>query len=237
MKTGKVNINYQVERELSYIQIRENLYAYRLVETIANKVVLDVEGFTRDIAISGNDKIENVRGIAFAKKEILEINKQYPGGFYVYEKKEDIVIDKPYTFLSENETYEDEYMLICIYSYSGDLKNVDTGEYYPKGIHIEYIQTPYITSYYYDLPKVLEYLKTKSNVKLLEDKVLNVPMYNRSKECKEYLEFVYIPTFEEYNELVKMDSFLRNKKCLENLGLNQFAIKHSDEEEDEEYDY
>lgn len=224
------DISYTVNRKVVAIEIENGLYCYKEVQTIENKEIVHNEGFTKNLKVEIGDFIKPESHIYLMKKEVLSLNLSESAGFDGIHDKTKYINFNPYTYITNNKNWNENHIVLDYYSYSGDLKKLD-GTYYPKRISFDYINGS-IDNENYDLEKLLDFLKTKDNIQLKFNTILNIPYYNCEEGRNQFIAFDYIPTDKEYNELKKCsDSWIMRKNILNNLGINQFK-KEVDEDED-----
>ena len=109
---------------------------------------------------------------------------------------------------------------------------------YPVGIYFDYIDAS-MSNGDYDLKLVLESLRERGGVRFIEDEIQNVPYYNNESGCRQFLEFMYVPTREEYIKLwdwcksnggeYPSTSKYRAIAALDLLGIEQFKIDRDDD--------
>ena len=223
-------LKYNVERKIEAIKLNESMYCFKEIRKMGETIIFEDEGFTDSINVKNNEDIIHLKGITLMKKEVLDINKNEVGGFYAFDsrKKNNFIELKPYSYITNNPKWLEDYLILDYFHYSRDLRTLD-GDYYPKKLFFDYFQE--LTNEYYDLEKLFKYLKTKESdrLKLVSDGVISIPYYNCHHGIDRQICFEYIPTMEEYTNYKKnlsLDDMAIKNIILEKLGV--FDLKEED---------
>lgn len=230
------DIEYSIERKIEAIKLNESMYCFKEIRKIGENIIFEDEGFTDSINVKNNENIIHLKGITLMKREVLDINKNEVGGFYALDsrKKDNFIELQPYSYITNNPKWLEDYLILDYFYYSGDLRTLD-GDYYPKKLFFDYFQN--LTNEYYDLEELFEYLKTKESdrLKLVSDGVISIPYYNCHYGVDRQICFEYIPTMEEYTNYKKnlsLDDMAIKNIILEKLGVFDLKKEESDYYED-----
>lgn len=230
------DIEYKIKRKIEAIKLNESMYCFKEIRKIGETIIFEDEGFTDSINVKNNEDIIHLKGITLMKREVLDINKNEVGGFYALDsrKQKNFIELKPYSYITNNSKWLEDYLILDYFYYSGDLRTLD-GDYYPKKLFFDYFQS--LTNEYYDLKELFKYLKTKESdrLKLVSDGVISIPYYNCHHGIDRQICFEYIPTMEEYTDYKKnlsLDDMEIKNLILEKLGVFDLKKEESDCYED-----
>lgn len=217
------SVEYQCKKEINAIQIgNSEYYCFSLDKYINGNKVSHSEGFTKNPQITETENIKTENGVYLFKKDVLDVNLNTCGGFYGLDndKQREYIQSNPYTFMSENPDWEEDFIVLNYYLYSGDLLKLN-GIYCPKAITFSDINI--IDNERYDLDKVLEFVKSDKHCILCHNEILDIPWYNRTETSYQYVNFIFRPTEKEYNDARNLKRDL-NSYALELLNLDRFRI-------------
>lgn len=222
----------RIKRKIEAVKLNESMYCFKDIRKMGETIIFEDEGFTNSFNFDNNENIIHLKGITLMKREVIDINKKEVGGFYALDskKKNNFIELKPYSYITNNPKWLEDYIILDYYTYSGDLRTLD-GDYYPKKLSFDYFQE--LTNEYYDLEELFEYLKTKESnrLKLTSNGVISIPYYNCHYGIDKQISFEYIPTMEEYTKYKKnlsLDDMAIKNIILENLGVLDFKKEERD---------
>lgn len=91
----------------------------------------------------------------------------------------------------------------------------------PSGFRFTYIESRLFGKRYH-LKDLLAYMQARSDVR--KSQIIDVPYYNVSDEDgSRCIEFYFIPTKEQYDNIISLDSYNRNQEIFKILNVAQFA--------------
>lgn len=217
---------YTTEKTLDYIQINNEVVVYKETTFIDNKEVGVTEGVTTINEIDNYNPhvgITQTSDYQLIDNEIVALHKKCPTGLIAdnyLEQLERLTIKNPFTLISNYKNYRDKYDFYD-YNYRSDTLTKLNGEIIPNAVYLDYMKGLHNGNF--DLEKVLEYLKTRDDIRLLEDKILDIPSYNANFEDgkTEHLKIVWMPI----NYTLKENEKRTNPNtAFEVLGLDKFLL-------------
>lgn len=221
----KKEISYIIKREIEYLPVINDFYVYKETETIGNNEPIIREGITINVI----DDIKQEESIPFSEyqlyqKDILEFARQNLfGDQKTYEKFKECCIRNPFTYFKENGLKNVELLFVREYDHS--IRDINNKKL-PVAIYFDYIEA-HMHNGMYNLKEVLEILKKRNDIKFLQNGIVPVPYYNRDEEQSEYLEFIWIPSNEDFDKIADCkDSWDRYNKIKTEI----FGLKEKSEE-------
>lgn len=194
---GKLEINYNIKRVIETIELENELVAYKETTFINDKAQGITEGITNkeDLKIELNLPIKNSR-FQLYKSEILEFCRK---NLYwnILENLNKFSISNPYTYLSENKNAK--YILLDFDTCSHLIYDINRN-LIPSAIYFDYC-TAHIDNEHYDLEESLKILKTRTDIKFLKEGIQKIPYYNQDEDRTECLEFIWMPSDEDYKKI------------------------------------
>ena len=216
-----------VIRQIDYIQIKPNLFAYKEVISCNGTILKELDGFTDAKVEDKLNKIHDLSKYVMISKEALELHRTAKDGLFGLKSAPFVFIEQPYSFISSHPDYEKTHEIVIVNTYSDDLMHLDEETYYPKAIHMDYINGG-LSNEYFDLKKVLETLKNRDDVVFEKDGIVDIPYYNREPNCTEYLSILFKPSKEFYATLRKEHGSINYSKVYEELGIDQYLKEQKD---------
>lgn len=217
---------FTTEKEIEYIIINDEVVVYKEIIFIDNKETEIAEGITTmheiynynpQIGISKNSDYKLV------DNEVVTLHRKCPIGLIednYLNKFEKLTIDNPFTFILKNKNYKENYDFYNFDYISETLTDLD-GKIIPNAVYLDYMKGLHNGNF--DLEKVLEYLKTRDDVRLLEDNILDIPSYNANYEDgkTKHLKIVWTPITYTLKENEKRTS---SNTAFRVLELDKFLI-------------
>lgn len=227
-KIESKKIRYQVEREIEYIKVSPTLAVFKETKIIGGKLHRSNEGIA-DLETLQNieldEEIKINREYDFMKKTVEQVHRCVPTGLFsgnYFSKYEELKVDNPYTFIKENDNYKDGYGFYRFDSLTERLYDIDNNEL-PKAVIFSDSSSQRVLSTHFNIKEMLNYLKTRDDICLLDDGLLDTPYFITEKYGVKHLRFVWMPKEEDYKELLKDRK--NPLKIKEILNLIQFANK------------
>lgn len=201
-------IEFNTKKEIEYKEILTvndgSICAYKNTVYINGKEEHSYEGlcYLKDLLELKDNKGLPGADLTMYKKEVenVFINNN-PNNAHFYEKVKPLKIDNPYTY-AENNT---DWGLYSI-SYSSNSIYDHNKEELPKGIYFDYMNG-HTSNDEFDLEDMLRRLQEREDIKFQEgeDKILDIPYYNRERGRDRYLKFIWTPNKEDYDAVKKLN--------------------------------
>lgn len=189
---------YNVKRELFFEHIMNDFYAYKEIKTIGDQPAIISSGITTKEDIEKIDQYTNIKHAEYTlcKTDILEFSRNNLFGANLMEIDE-FKIQNPYDYFLENQMKDVSLLKVSYYDYNiYDL----AGNKFPKAIYFDYINASMHNGDFV-LNKCLDILKNRQDIKLLTEKIVNIPYYNADEGHDKYLSFIWHPSDEDFNKI------------------------------------
>jgi len=217
----KKEIIYTTKREIEYLPIINEFYAYKEKIIIGNNKPIIKEGITINII----DSIQQEEPIIQSEYNLYEENilefarSNLFGHVKTWEKFMEYKIKNPFTYFQENNL--SQVKLLYLRSYDHTIRDINNKKL-PTAIYFDYIEAG-IHDGDYDLKEVLDILKERNDIIFLKDGIISIPYYNSDEERNEYLEFIWTPSNEDFDKIAEcVNSWDRyNKIKTEIFGLKR----------------
>lgn len=215
----KKEILYTIKREIEYLPVINNFYVFKEKITIGNNEPVIKEGITTNVV---ND-IKQEEAIPISEyrlynKEILDFaRKNLFSRQETLKKFEEYQVKNPFTYFSNNELKDVKLLHLHYYDYS--IRDINNKKL-PTAIYFDYIQAG-MHNGIYDLKEVLEILKQRNDIKFLKEGIISIPYYNSDDYHSKYLEFIWIPSDEDFDKVADYGVDKYNKIKTEIFGLKE----------------
>jgi len=184
---------YSLVREISSILISDGLYAYedKINGKIADIGICDEKEFNRDLDY--NER-RNYSKFTLWKKEVREVHRSNLFGRIDFKP---YLISNPYEYLQDNNLEEVELLRFDYASHSiFDLNDKKL----PRAQHFDYIEAQ-IHDGCYNLKLILELLEKRNDIQFLTKGIVPIPYYNQDDQQQNYIEFIWIPSDEDFKKV------------------------------------
>jgi hypothetical protein len=213
-------IEFNTKKEIEYKEILTvndgSICAYKNTVYINGKEEYLNEGicYLKDLLELKDNKGLPGIDLTVYKKDVenVFINNS-PNNIHFYEKIKPLKIDNPYTYIENNTDwglYSISFSSNSIYDYNK--------EELPKGIYFDYING-HISNDVFDLEDMLEKLQKRKDIKFAkdEDKILEIPYYNRERDRNRYLKFIWTPNKEDYDTIKNLNHHSRYENIIKRI--------------------
>ena len=184
---------YSLVREISSISISDGLYAYKdkINGELVDTGICDEKEFNRDLDY--NERRTHSK-LSLWKKEVREIHRANLFGRIDFKP---YLISNPCEYLQDNNMEEVELLRFDYANHSiFDLNDNKL----PRAQYFNYIEAK-IHDGCYDLNFILEILKKRNDIQFLKNGITPIPYYNRDDYQQNYLEFIWIPSNEDFEKV------------------------------------
>ena len=227
------SIHEQIGRKVEITSFDSNLSMKVKVIDLGNGISLTKSTFK----MTGSDELKKYKPKDeqfFTPNSFVIIPKQYVKDVRLYgwtcwgsiEKQKEykeIFIKTTFDFLTKNPNWQEEYVLVNFNTSNHTWKDIE-GNQLPVGQGFDYINAK-ITSRYYDIVKLKEYLETREDIFIYED-INEIPEYNRKMIGETTISFIWQPLVEDYIKIDwELGSYERNKIMLNLIGTNKFKYE------------
>jgi hypothetical protein len=264
MSTKQVReISWGGSRTIEYLVIRDDICAFKSVTEIGGKFSHGGEGIARlqtiksvkdDEAIStyqvkvGPAKYLSNIHVKLCFNQIKEVFRQNSYGRpEYYAGQERFMIAEPYTFLTASPDLADTVDLYLPNNSDGYLYNLEGKTKYPRGMVFNYIDGQ-MHNGHYNLKAALEILKKRTDIlweddhaKPAEPEIHPIPYYNADREKDMGLNFVWIPSDEDWVKVLPYYDVMRfefyEKICELVFGFKRQEKKKKARDYDEDSEY
>lgn len=221
------SIPFTAERKISWLPITGEMVAFKEDLIYNGTIISSNQGISTVENIEQANEFNSVLPVkkefsryklelSMYKKEIIEFVRNNPFGILKDTKVLfDLEILEPYTFLLENEVSDTE--LIYLDFGNHNCYKAD-GSLIPKAIYFDYMSGQ-TDNQHYDLEKLLEVLKNRSDIHFHEEGIIEIPYYNSEPERNQYIKFNWIPTDEDFARIEKFlpDTFKRYESIIQTI--------------------
>jgi hypothetical protein len=209
-------INYTVNRTIDSIQVSDNIFIYKDEIVINNeKILKKQEGFATKEDLENVDTNEPISNnliewnlYKFGFMELWRSNLRHEN-FKILNK---YIINNPYSYVKINGI-ENLELLRYIYR-SEHFYNIHN-EKQPQAMFFDYT-TANVSNEIYDLERSYEILRNRKDIKLFGG-IKKIHYCNITEEKDMYLEFIWMPTNEDFIKVDNMKSLFNEEIVLNEI--------------------
>ena len=184
---------YSLMREISSILISYGLYAYKdkINGELVDMGICDEKEFNRDL--NYNERRTHSK-LSLWKKEVREIHRANLFGRIDFKP---YLISNPCEYLQDNNMEEVELLRFDYASHS--IFDINDKKL-PRAQHFNYIEAR-IHDGCYDLKVILKILEKRNDIQFITKGIAPIPYYNQDDQQQNCLEFIWIPSDEDFEKV------------------------------------